>query len=121
MVISRDQIPALELPSEEVDVPALGGGVMVRGMDMPQLLRFTQARRRAQTPRDGETEQEAHERSGGELVPVLLEMCVLAADDAPVYTAAQWSRWMVRHGEAALGLFEVALRLSGQEPEPGKP
>lgn len=118
MPIARDQIPSLALPREEVDVPGLGS-VWVQGMDMPGLLKFTATRRRAQVPQDGETEQEAAERAGAELVPVLLEMCVLADDEKPVYTTAQWSMWMVRNGAASLDLFQRALRLSGQDTSPG--
>ena len=118
MPIARDQIPPLVLPREEVDVPGLGS-VWVQGLDMPGLLHFTATRRRAQEPREGETEQEAAERAGAELVPVLLERCVLAADELPVYTTAQWSIWMVRNGTAALDLFQHALRLSGQDAGPG--
>lgn len=120
-LLSRDSVPPLELPTEQVAVPALGGAVLVRGMDMPQMLRFNQAQRRARAPREGETEQEAHERAGAQVMPMLLEMCVLASDMLPVYSAAQWGLWWTRHPDAAIELFNVALRLSGQEPEPGKP
>lgn len=118
MPIARDQIPAQALPREEVALPSLGGTVWVQGMDVRQLLAFTAARRRAQAQRDGETEDDAAERAGGELVPLLLATCVLADDGLPVYTAAQWAAWMVRNGGEAAPLWQAALRLSGQDPNP---
>lgn len=118
MPVARDQIPPLALPREVFDVPGIGE-VWVQGLDMPGLLRFTAARRRVTTPLDGETEQDASERAGGELVPLLLGLTVLAADERPIYSPAQWAVWMVRNGDVALQLFSQALRLSGQEPDPG--
>lgn len=120
-VVARDQIAACELPQEEVDCPAIGGVVLVRGMDMPQLMRFRAAQRRASTPQAGESEEDAMQRAGGEVLPLLLESCVLAADGLPVYTAAQWGIFAVRNLQATMDLSTVALRLSGQEPDAGKP
>lgn len=120
MLIERQNIPVVSLPSEEHPAPELGGNVNVRGMDMPQMLTFTAARRRLSEPKPGETQAQAAERAGGEMVPLVLSMCVLAGDGLPVYSVAQWAAFGAQHPERVLSLFEVAIRLSGQAPEAEK-
>lgn len=120
MTIQRADIPVVSLPIEEHPAPELGGTVSVRGMDMPQMLAFTSARRRLSTPVDGETPAQAAERASGELLPLVLSMCVLADDGLPVYTRAQWAVFGVQHPERALALWQVAIRLSGQAPDAEK-
>lgn len=114
-MVARSAAPAVELPRETVTVEALGGQVLVQGMGMPELLRFFAAQRRLSQPLAGETTDQAAERANSELVPIALSMCVLADDDQlPLYTAAEWRAWGARNAPAALGLFAVAMRLSGQ-------
>jgi hypothetical protein len=117
MALSRDQLPAVALPQEPVAVPGLGGDVIVRGMDMPQMLRFTALRRRLLTPQEGETEDQASERAAGELVPLALEMCTVLDDGLPVYSAAQWATFGAQHSGDVMALWEAAIRLSGQQPD----
>jgi hypothetical protein len=114
VIVERAQVRPVALPTEVVDVPAIGGEVLVRGMDMPQMLAFTAARRAATAPREGETAAEAGERASGDLVPLLLSMCVLAADDLPVYSVAEWRAFAVAHPGPTLDLWDAAVRLSGQ-------
>lgn len=113
-MVARSAAPAVELPRETVTVEPLGGDVLVQGMGMPELLRFFAAQRRFAQPLAGETKDQAAERANSELVPLALSMCVLADDGLPLYTDAQWRAWGARHAPAALGLFAVAMRLSGQ-------
>lgn len=113
-LIDRAAVCTVALPEAEVEVPAIGGTVLVVGMDMPQMLRFNAARRAALQPREGETPDDAAERASGELVPMLLEMTVLAADRLPVYSAAQWAVFAARHPHATRELFDRALALGGQ-------
>lgn len=120
MLISRESIRPQALPTEEHEVPELGGAVQVRGMDMAQMLAFTSARRRLAAPRGDETPAQANERASGELLAMLLGPCVLAADGLPVYSPAEWSAFGVRHPDRVLALWEVALRLSGQNPDEEK-
>lgn len=117
MLLARENIRPQALPSEEHSVPELGGSVLVQGMSMPQLLAFTSARRRLTEPRDGETPAQAAERASGELLALLLHTCVLAADMQPVYSVAEWGAFGVAHPEAALRLWDVATRVSGQQGE----
>jgi hypothetical protein len=113
MVISRNAIARVALPEEQVEVPEIGGTVLVRGMDMPRLGRFEAARRRYVQPEDGETEQEAVERAVLELIPLALHLCVLADDGQPVYSPAEWAAFAVRHGDRVAELWRVVERLAG--------
>lgn len=118
--LQRAALPAVELPVEEVTVAGLPGSVLVRGLDMPQLLAFGAARRRISEPREGETPEQAADRAGGELVPLLLSMCVVLDDGLPVYSAAQWAAFGARHADSAITLFNAAVRLGGQDVEAEK-
>ena len=113
MAIARDALPALELPTEAVAMPSLGGDVLARGMDMQQLLEFVAARRRLSEPRAGETQAEANERAGAELVPFVLGMCAVLDDGKPAYSEQQWRVFGVKHADEMLTLFAVVMRLSG--------
>lgn len=114
-LISRAAIAPVELPTETVDVPAIGGAVLVRGMNMPQLMAFSAKKRGALQPLPGETEQQAAERAGAELLPELLALCVVAGDGLPVYTPQQWAAFGSRHPQVALQLWQCAVALSGQD------
>lgn len=116
-LLSREAIVPVALPQEEVPLPEAGGNVLVQGMDLPRLQRFAAARRRALELHGAETPEEAQERAGTELLPLALELCVLAGDGQPVYSYAQWASFAVRHPEQAMGLFSTAMRLSGQGDE----
>lgn len=113
-MIERDKIPAVELPTETVDVEALGDQVQVRGFDLPQLMAYLAAHRAAAVPADGETQEQATERASVAVVSVALAGTVLAADGQPVYSAAQWRSFGARHPGQAFGLYNVVMRLSGQ-------
>jgi hypothetical protein len=119
-VVARNSVPVVELPTECITVEPLGGDVLVRGMDMPQLLRFSAARRRLTEARAGETQPEADERALAELVPLALAMLVLADDGQPLFTETQWRAWGATQAAVALELFAVAMRLSGGEREAEK-
>jgi len=112
MLVSREAIPTVVLPEEVVQVPEIGE-VLVRGMDMPRLMRFEAARRRFVQPEPGETDQDAAERAASELIPVALHLCVLAADGQPVYSPAEWAAFAVPHAERVAELWQVVERLAG--------
>ncbi len=120
-MVARSAAPVVSLPSENVTVEPLGGDVLVQGMGMPELLRFFAAQRRLSQPLPGETPDQAGERANAELVPLALSLCVLADDDRlPLYTEAQWRAWGAGNATAALALFAVAMRLSGQNRDQEK-
>ena len=120
MLLDRSAIRPVALPREELEAPEVGGTVLVQGMNMPQLLEFTAARRRLQEPREGETPEQAQQRASGELLTLVLGMCVLAADGKPVYSPAEWGAFGAQHPERAVALWDAAIRLSGQQPEDEK-
>lgn len=119
-IINRSDAPPVALPEEVVPAPALGGDVVVRGMDMPQAMRFNAARRRLSQPLGGETEDEARERAAGSLVPLGLAMCVVDNERQPIYSESQWAALAAREPDTVLGLWGAVLRLSGQQPETEK-
>ncbi len=120
-MLTRETLPPqAEVPQETVDVPELGGAVIVRGLDMPGLLRYAAARQALLEPLPGETEADAQERAGGALIAVLLAACVVLADGRPVYTAAQWSGFGARHPAAAMSLWRAVQRASGTDPDAEK-
>jgi hypothetical protein len=119
-MVARSAAPLVELPSETVTVEPLGGDVLVCGFDMPQLLRFMAAKRRLSEKLDGENQDQAEERAVAEVVPFALHLLVLADDGLPLYTEAQWRIWGARNGAAALELFAVAMRLSGNDKDTEK-
>lgn len=118
--IARAALPPAELPSEEVEVTPLGGSVLVRGLTMPEFLRWSAQRRALLEPRAGESAEDAQQRASAEMVPLILSMAVVLDDGDPVYTAAQWSAFGARHPEEATVLFQAAVRLSGQDPQAEK-
>lgn len=118
MAIAREQVAACDVPRQEVEVEAIGGAVVVRGMDLPQLVRFRAMQRKVSAPMDGESDVAASERASGDLLPMVLEMCVVLDDGLPVYSAAQWGVFAVQHMTAAMELWEIAVRLSGQGQDP---
>jgi hypothetical protein len=113
-LIERDAIPAVPPPEQTVPVSALNGEVLVRGMSLPHLMQYNALRRRQPPRAEYETESEATERIAAGTVPLLLHLCVLAADGLPVYTQAQWEAWAPRHMGAAIELANTAMALSGQ-------
>lgn len=116
-IINRSAAPVVALPEEVVPAPALGGDVLVVGMDMPQAMRFAAARRRLSQAMVGETVGEARERAAGALVPLGLSMCVLDDERQPIYAEAQWAALAVQQPDTVLTLWDAVLRLSGQQPE----
>ena len=118
--ITREQLAPVTLPTETLEIPAIGGAVLVRGMSLPQVLEFSAARRVASTPADGETEAQAADRASGTLVPLLLHTCVVLDDGLPVYSQAEWAAFAVRHPQPTLALWQAAIRLSGQDAEAEK-
>lgn len=93
-MLQRADVRAPVLPKETVDVPELGGEVVVCGLLLDPLLK-----------RNG--------LSGGALVLHTLAAAVVLEDGAPLFTYEQWDVWAAQHPEAAIRLFDVAQRLNG--------
>lgn len=117
MPIDRNQVPAPEVPREEIEVPELGGSVTVRGLLLTERLRISSLRAADAAPRPGETDDEAKARADTASVPRLLALTVLASDGQPLWSEAQWQAFGAQHFATALGLFNAAMRLSGFDHE----
>lgn len=119
-VVNRNTVAAPTLPKETVEVEALGGEVIVRGLLLTERLalesRLASAREQAaKAVADGNTKAAP---SVGEIaVPALLTACVLDAEGKALWTEEQWQAFGCRHQGQALALFNVAWRLSGFERE----
>jgi hypothetical protein len=124
-VITREDVAAHaaeELKRETVSVPALRGDVVLTELSLEQRLDFDKVLRG-----DGNAEAKpgippsaakakaapASRRSDYALVPELLAMAVLAADDAPLFTVQQWRVFGARNKLITVQLFNAAMRLSG--------
>lgn len=115
MAISRDQVRAVALPQEVVAVDEIGGDVIVRGFDMPRMLRFFAARRAAFAELEHMPADQAQEVAAGQLVPLALHLGVLLDDGEPVYTEAQWQVFGGQHAGVAMQLFGRVMALSGAD------
>lgn len=100
MAILRENVLLPVLPTESVQVGALGGEVIVRGMLLRERLAFS---RRASQP-------DADPLS---LTYDLVAASVLADDQKPVFTAPEWEVFSTAHPEAFFELLAVAQRLNG--------
>ena len=106
MALKKADIKPPVLPKETVEVDALGGEVVVRGLLLRERLAlFDDAR-------DG------GERFGH--LSAVLAACVVDADGKQVFTVDEWEQFGAVHFEAALKLFNVAQRLSGLDVEGAK-
>lgn len=102
-ILKKANIQAPTLPKETVDVPELGGEVVVSGLLLKDRIELFAA---AET--------------GGAQLSRLLAATVLDADGVPVYTQEEWEQFGAQHFAAALRLFDVARRLSGLDAEVAK-
>lgn len=102
-LLKKSQIASPVLPKETVDVPELGGEVVVRGLLFSERLALY-----ASASGDGQVFAK---------IPALLAQTVVDADDVAVFDVEQWEAFGAKHEDAALGLFAVAKRLSGLDAE----
>lgn len=96
-MISRDKVPALQLPEEEVRVEAFDDTVLVRGLSFGQAMAFSNR---------GIREDNSH-------VADLLTDTVLAGDGLPLYAAHEWEAFGNAHPDEMVDLYKIARRLSG--------
>ncbi|MGH6625142.1 MAG: hypothetical protein ACRECD_01120 [Burkholderiaceae bacterium] len=117
MALERNQIKPPVLPKEAVQVDALGGELIVRGLLLSQRLEMSALNAGLSAPLAGETELQARARAGGRLVANTLARCVVLADGEPMWSADQWDQFGATHPEPVLHLFKVARRLGGHDEE----
>lgn len=96
-LINRKDIPAPDVPSEEVEVPEWGGSVQVRAIMLEEYLAIGEA--------------EALGDYGH--IARYLAATVMDAEGQPVLDVEGWRRFAAGARTSALRLYEVAYRLSG--------
>lgn len=101
-VLNKADIKRPTLPKETVDVPELGGEVVVQGLRLRERLAIFADREGAQ--------KFAH-------VGELLAAVVVDGAGEPIFTAEEWDEFGSKNYAAAINLFQVARRLSGLEVE----
>lgn len=117
-MLQRADVRAPVLPKETVDVPALGGEVVVCGLLLSDRLALSALQADLATPPEGASEadaEQAQRRAGAQIVFHTLARCVVLADDKPLYSPAEWDHFGAAHPEAVLGLYRKARALSGQD------
>lgn len=95
MPLNRSQLKEPTLEREPVDVPELGGEVIVQAMMMSDRLQIATAN----LPQFGH-------------VAEVLARSVVDDEGVRVWTARQWEVFGGQHQDAAWKLFEIAQRLS---------
>lgn len=103
MVISRDSLKPPTLPKETLNVPELGGEVVIRGP--------------AASARIALERVATVDASIEKMAPVLLASSIVDAEDKPLFTEAQWDAWGGANYTAYLNLFTAAMRLWGFDRE----
>lgn len=99
-ILERGAVPAPTLPKRTVEVPELGGEVIVRGLLLADRLAVMTG-----------------DRLDFTRISRMLASSVVLADGLPMWTAAEWEEFGAQHFEAASRIFDVALELSGLKGE----
>ena len=99
-ILKKSQIPAPVLPTEAVEVPELGGEVVVRGLLLKDRLALF-----------------LDSDKGHANLSRLLAATVRDGDGLPVFSADEWEVFGTQNFEAVVRLFSVARRLSGLDAE----
>jgi len=102
-VLKRSELRRPTLAKETVEVPELGGDVVVRGMLLSERMAAA-------------NEEENLERRMRSM-PMVLSWCVLDADGEALMTVDEWQAFGGHHPMAAVRLFNVVQRLSLIHPE----
>lgn len=92
-VINKANIAPPLPPKEVVDVPELGGEVIVRGFTLNQAI----------------------EMSGSRNVAKSLSYCVIDNENQPIFTEQQWDDFGALNVQCAIKLFNKLMELSGQD------
>lgn len=116
MALSRNDVKRPVLAKETVDVPALGGEVIVRAMLASEHLGLIAEQvRRHSAAGDGD----AGGALGAEFAPVsrLLALVVIDEQGQPLLDAGEWEAFGGQNPHELLRLHGVAKRLSGIDAE----
>lgn len=101
MMLKKAEVKTPMLPSEEVDVPALGGKVRVQGLLLSARLSIF---------------DDAEVRGKGFWhIARLLSATVVDADGDPIFSEAEWEMFGGEHLDEAMVLYAVCRRLNGMD------
>lgn len=119
-VIHRAHVAEPTLAKQTVEVEALGGEVVVRGLLLVERLavtsRLVALRQKAPKPTEPPAEQAGPydpQHDINTVIPMLLAIAVVDAEGEPLWTESQWQAFGGRHQAQALALFNVAWDLAG--------
>lgn len=113
-LLRKCNIPKPSLHKETVDVPELGGEVVVRGTMLDERLALVFGA--APAPKEaGQPTAEDDPRESYQHIARLLAYAVIDADGEPVYTIDEWAEFGGQHFAATLRLYKIARRLSGMD------
>ena len=116
--LQRAAVKSPVLPKEAVQVDALGGEVIVRGLLASERMWLTeQAIGRIQADDAQPAAADATDELGipYQRIPRVLAQVVSLDDGKPLYTADEWQVFGGQHPGALLDLYGVAKRLSGMD------
>lgn len=105
MALTKADVKRPTLPKETVNVPELGGEVVVQGLLLKDRM-------------------ELANQDGFGRLSYMLSRCVLDAAGEPIFSVDEWEVFGGQNDSVALDLFGVASRLSGlgqQEKKPDAP
>lgn len=113
MPILKSDLPAQLLPEPRaVDVPELGGEVLIRPLTLSERLGLSQARAGTPLP-DSDAARFAH-------IAPLLALAVVDGNGEPLMSVAQWEAFGGPHVNLALRLWDIAWEVCGMDPEAAK-
>lgn len=115
-VVKRGEVAAPTLPKQTVEVEALGGEVVVRGLTLVERLAVTNrlaALRSAAKARADAGQPVDPAEDLNLVIPMMLARAVMDAEGEPLFTEAQWQVFGGRHQGQAMAVFNVAWDLAG--------
>lgn len=115
MALKRRDIKVPSLPQQVETSELLGGEVVVRGLLLSERMEVDQLNATASKARDGETEDQARARAGSQVIPRMLARCVVDDDGEALLSASEWDALGASNPGEIYRLFNVAMRLSGQD------
>lgn len=102
--IKKADAPSFVRPEQIVEVKELGGDVLVRAPGLSERMTLVFNRDTL--------------ASGFKHLSPMLAVCVLDADEKPLFTATEWEDFGSQHLDAAMALYSVVYKLadfSGEE------
>lgn len=99
-VLNKDNIPRPTPPKEVLDVPELGGEIIVRGLLLSERVRIFSTI-----------------NTGSLGISDLLACTIIDAQNEPIFSIDEWEAFGSLHFVATLNLFKKAKELSGLDAE----